>query len=457
MITKPNTLKLTFSNGQRLASIFSGLIRSITIYPPGNPALARPLNDLHTLLVEHLQGVNSLRLGLADEILFVENHLFVNSTPPVEELANLLASRKIDAVIIMQGVEPDELFQLAKLFADRSLSTSELINRLEECRITHIMVISGEDTEERLLHEAGNAYQHALESIRTAFTDIEAHRIPSSERLLAATRQFSEIAAKDPQVVACLAMIKDYDNYTFNHSVNVGVISMALAAHLKLDRQKIEEAGMAGFLHDIGKTMVSKSIINKPGKLSTIEFDAIKKHPEDGVKIIEKMAGLSPRISNAVLGHHLRYNRKGYPEWAQNHELGSLCQIIAIADCFDACTTLRVYQQPMPPSTAINRMQEIAGEFLNPEMVTGFAAMMGKYPPGTVVRLDTNEIALVWKGNLGSPETPQVRVIIDRNGKKIEKPVTEKLEGRKGGTPAIVAVINPLSKGIDVGEYFKQV
>ena len=175
-------------------------------------------------LPAHLQGVNSLRLGLADEILFVEDHLFVTATQPVEELANIFASRKIDAVIIMQGVEPDELFRLAKLFADKTLATRAIIDSLEENGISHIMVISGEDTEERLLHEAGNAYQHALESIRTAFNDIEEHRIPSSERLLAATRQFSDIAAQDPLVVACLAMIKDYDNYTFNHSVNVGVI-----------------------------------------------------------------------------------------------------------------------------------------------------------------------------------------------------------------------------------------
>ena len=318
------------------------------------------------------------------------------------------------------------------------------------------MVISEEDTEERLLHEAGNAYQHALDSIRTAFIDIEEHRIPSSERLLAATRQFSDIAAQDPLVVACLAMIKDYDNYTFNHSVNVGVIAMALAAHLKLDRQSIEEAGMAGFLHDIGKTMVSKAIINKPGKLSAIEFDQIKKHPEDGVKIIEQMAGLSPQIAQAVLKHHLRYNRKGYPEWAQNDELCSLSQVVAIADCFDACTTLRVYQLPMPPATAINRMKELSGEYLNPELVNSFAEMMGKYPPGSVVRLDTNEIALVWNGNITNQEKPRVRVIFDRDGKKVENPVTEKLEERKGGTPAIVAIIDPVTKGIDVGDYFRQ-
>jgi putative nucleotidyltransferase with HDIG domain len=456
MITTPNIQKLTLANAQRLASIFSGLIRSTSLYPPGNPALTRPLNDLHSLITTHLHGVNSLRFGLADEILFVEDHLFVTATQPVEELANILASRKIEAVIIMSGVEAEELFQLAKLFADRTLDTGAIIGSLEEKGITHILVMSEEDTEERLLNEAGNAYQQALESIRTAFTDIEAHRIPSSERLLAATRQFSDIAAQDPLVVACLAMIKDYDNYTFNHSVNVGVIAMALAAHLKLDRQSIEEAGMAGFLHDIGKTMVSKAIINKPGKLSEVEFDQIKKHPEDGVKIIEKMAGLSPRIAEAVLGHHLRYNKKGYPEWAQNLDLCDLSQVIAIADCFDACTTLRTYQQPMPPATAINLMKELAGEFLSPELVNSFSGMMGKYPPGTVVRLDTNEIALVWKGNPANPETPQIRVIIDGNGERVEKPVTEKLEDRKDGIPVIIAIVNPLTKGIEVGEYFRQ-
>ena len=448
--------KLAQADAQRLVSIFSGLIRNSSLYPPGNPALIRPLNELHSMIADYLGGCSSMKIGLSDEILFIEDHLFVTAPQQVEELATHLASRKVEAVIIMQGVEPGELLQLAKLFSDRSLSTAELIDRLEESGITHILVIADQDTEERLLHEAGNAYQSALDSIRTAFVDIEEHRIPSSERLLAATRQFSDIAAQDPQVVACLSMIKDYDNYTFNHSVNVGVISLSLAAHMKLDRQSIEEAGMAGFLHDIGKTMVSKAIINKPGKLSSLEFDEIKKHPEDGVKIIDKMPGLSSQISEAVLGHHLRYNRKGYPEWAQKRELSDLSQLIAIADCFDACTTLRVYQQPMPPANAISRMKELAGEFLNPEMVNAFAAMMGKYPPGTVVRLNTNEIALVWKGNLANPEAPRVRVIIDAHGKRVEKPATEKLEERKGGAPAIVAVIDPVSKGIDVGDFFRQ-
>lgn len=452
----PNTQKLTLANAQRLATIFSGLIRSSTLYPPGNPALTRPLNDLHSMIAGHLQGANSIRLGLADEILFVEDHLFVTAPPPIEELANIFASRKIDAMIITRGVAADELFRLAKYLSDRNLTTQEIISRMEKEGISHLLIISAEDTEERLLHEAGNAYQSALESIRSAFIDIEEHRVPSSERLLAATRQFTDIAVQDPLVVACLAMIKDYDNYTFNHSVNVGVIAMALSAHLKLDRQKIEEAGIAGFLHDIGKTMVSKSIINKPGKLSTVEFNEIKKHPEDGVKIIEKMSGMSKNISEAVLGHHLRYNRKGYPEWAQEMELSNLSQIIAIADCFDACTTLRVYQLPMPPATAINLMKELAGEYLNPEMVKSFAKMMGKYPPGTLVRMETGEIALVWKANPGDPEKPQIRVIIDETGTLVEKPFTEKLEERSAGTAAIVAVINPLAKGIDVGEYFRQ-
>lgn len=448
--------KLSLAIAQRIASIFSGMIRNTSLYPPGNPALTRPLNELHAMIVDYLTDSPSLRIGLSDEILFLEEHLFVTAPQQIEDLASHFASRKVEAVIFLSEVTADELFQLAKLFADRSLSTANLIDNLEDSGITHILVIAQGDNEERLLHEAGNAYQAALESVRSALIDIEANRIPSSEKLLAATRQFSDVAAQDPQIVACLSMIKDYDNYTFNHSVNVGVISLSLAAHMKLDRMKIEEAGMAGFLHDIGKTMVSKAIINKPGKLSTIEFDEIKKHPEDGVKIIKTMHGLSSNIYEAVLGHHLRYNRKGYPEWAKDEELSNLSQIVAIADCFDACTTLRVYQLPMPPAVAIKVMKKLAGEFLNPEMVESFATMMGKYPPGTLIRLDTNEIALVWKGNLGNPETPKVRIIFDRMGNKVEKPVTEKLEERKGGAPAIVAIIDPVTKGIDVGDYFKQ-
>lgn len=456
MTTDSLKQNLTMAVAQRLASIFAGLIRSTTLYPPGNPALTRPLNDLHGMITAYLKGTGSIRIGLSDEILFVEEHLFVTAPAPVEELANIFASRKIDAVIITQGVAAEEIFTLAKLFADRTLSTQDIIATLEENNISHIMVISEEDNEDRLIHEAGNAYQVALESIKTAFSDIEEHRIPSSERLLAATRQFSEIAVQDPLVISSLAMIKDYDNYTFNHSVNVGVISMALTAHLKLDKQTIEIAGMAGFLHDIGKTMVPKSIINKPGKLTAIEFDEIKKHPEDGVKIIDKMAGLSPDIANAVLGHHLRYNKKGYPEWAQDRDVGVMSRIVAIADCFDACTTLRVYQQPMPPATAIGRMKELAGEFLDPDLVKSFAVMMGKYPPGTLVRLNTNEIALVWKSSSINPDAPLVRVIIDSAGVKIAKPVTEKLLERGGGTQTIVGVVDPLAKGIDVGDYFKQ-
>ncbi len=449
--------KISLHNAQRLATIFSGLIRNASLYPPGNPSLTRPLNDLHSLIVEQLQGNStSIRMGISDEILFVEEHLFVTASPSIEELASLFASRQIDAVIILKGVEPEELFQLAMLFADKSLSTGSIITRIEELGILHIMVISEEDAEENLLHEAGNAYNVALVSIRSAFIDIEEHRIPSSERLLAATRQFSDIAAHDPLIVASLSMIKDYDNYTFNHCVNVGVIAMALASHLKLDRLSIEAAGMSGFLHDIGKTMVSKTIINKPGKLSEIEFDAIKKHPEDGVKIIEKMSGIPAKVSDAVLGHHLRYNRKGYPAWAQDLAVGGLSEIIAVADCFDACTTLRVYQKPMPPAVAINRMKELAGEYLHPDIVESFSSMMGKYPPGTLVRLDTNEIALVWMTNIGKPDSPKVRIVFDSEGRKVENPVTEKLEERKGGAPSIVGIVDPISKGIEVGDYFKQ-
>jgi len=109
----------------------------------------------------------------------------------------------------------------------------------------------------------------------------------------------------------------------------------------------------------------------------------------------------------------------------------------------------------MPPAVAINLMKGLAGEYLNPDLVNSFATLMGKYPPGTLVRLNSNEIALVWKGNMGDPEHPQIRVIFDASGNKINAPETEKL-GEKKEREMIVAVIDPLSRGIEVGEYFRQ-
>jgi HD-GYP domain-containing protein (c-di-GMP phosphodiesterase class II) len=298
------------------------------------------------------------------------------------------------------------------------------------------------------------AYNEALGAIRDVFKDIKSGRIPNSDKIITVVTNLASLTVQDPAALLGLSMIKDYDNYTFNHSVNVGVIAMTLGASLSMTRDEVADVGIAGFLHDIGKTRMEKRILNKPGKLSAAEFELMKKHSEDGSKIISEMTGLKPEIAQAVLGHHLRYNRQGYPEWARDIPVGVMAEIIAVADCYDAMTTLRVYQQPLNPKAALDRIRSFAGTHLDDRLVDKFVEIMGLYPVGTLIRLDNNEIAVVFKPNPGNKEAPTVKVIIDATGQRLEVPVVQRLVDDEGPCYAnIVDVVDPLVRNIDVAEF----
>jgi putative nucleotidyltransferase with HDIG domain len=444
---------LTLQGAQRLATLLAGIIRAVTLYPPDNPALTRPLSDLATSLGELLGPAGTLQLGITDGIPFVGDQFMVTPPPAIEELTRRLSAKEIRGISFLAGVEPAEILRLAALLADRGLTGLEAASRLGQENISHIRLsIERSDEDDALLMEAHQAYDDAMTAIRSTFSDLEQLQVPDSSRLIAATKRFVGISMKDPVLLIGLAMIKDYDNYTFTHSMNVGVLAMTLATAIGYDRASIEETGIAGFLHDIGKTKVPKQILNKPGKLTTDEFAEIKKHPEHGVKIIDQMAGIPPRVSQAVLGHHIRYDRQGYPEWASKLPLNPLAHLIAVADCYDASTTLRVYQQPLTPGAALDTLQRLAGTFLDEIMVGRFVTMMGKYPVGTLVRLDNNEIAVVVKPDPTAVDKPTLKVIFNGSGERVETPYLHRLA--ETGERSIVALVDPVSKGINVGCYF---
>jgi hypothetical protein len=165
------------------------------------------------------------------------------------------------------------------------------------------------------------------------------------------------------------------------------------------------------------------------------------------------MDGLAPHISSVVLGHHLHYDRSGYPQWATQLPFNQMIDIVAVADTYDAITTLRVYQHPVNPKRALDEMQKLKGTILNGSIVESFIEMMGDYPVGTLVRLDTNEVALVYRPNPLDGKAPLVRIVIDGEGKRLRVPREQVLIGPDGSRYAeIVAVVDPLLKDIDIGQ-----
>ena len=447
----------------KLISLLSGAIKGMAFYPASHPAIRQPLMELYKILTTALSIEGQISWGLVDGIMFFGDHLFVAPSTAISDLTNRMLEKEVGRIEATSALTFEELESFIKLFSAKGVRFDELSGHMAENGITAIRLVRhGEehfdqnDTEPEgdLDGDHVETYNRALSAIRTICRDIERGRIPNSAPLIKVVDQMVGITMQEPWALLGLTMIKDYDNYTFNHCVNVGVLAMALGASLGMDAISVRDLGISGQLHDIGKTMIPKEILNKPGKLSSDEFDEMKRHPELGSKIIREMEGLAPHISSVVLGHHLHYNRSGYPEWASKLPFNQMIDIIAIADTYDAITTLRVYQHPVNPRTALNEMQKLENTILDGTIVQRFVEMMGNYPVGTLVRLDTNEVAIVYRPNPLDESAPLVRILIDGNGNRLRAPREQALIGPDGSCYArIVTVVDPLLKNIDIGRF----
>jgi HD-GYP domain-containing protein (c-di-GMP phosphodiesterase class II) len=451
------------SSALKLVTLFSGAVKGMAFYPESHPAIRQPLLDLYKILTIALRNKGNVSWGLLEGTMFFEDHLFISPSTAIADLTNRMMEKEISRIIAASPISFDELESFVKLFSVKGVSFDDLLRQMCDVGITNLTLVrQGTESfdqdkdeledEEEIAGDHVETYNRALTAIRTICRDIERGRIPNSAPIIKVVNQMVGITMQEPWALLGLTMIKDYDNYTFNHCVNVGVLAMALGSAMGLDALSITELGIAGQLHDIGKTMIPKDILNKPGKLSSDEFDEMKRHPELGSKIIREMEGLAPHISSIVLGHHLHYNRSGYPEWASKLPFNQLVDIIAIADTYDAITTLRVYQHPVNPRAALNEMQKITNTILNGSIVERFIEMMGNYPVGTLVRLDTNEVAIVYRPNPLEENAPLVRILIDGNGKRLSAPREQTLVNKDGSHYAeIVTVVDPLLKNIDIG------
>jgi putative nucleotidyltransferase with HDIG domain len=262
----------------------------------------------------------------------------------------------------------------------------------------------------------------------------------------------AQLTMTEPHAMLALSMLKDYDNYTFTHSVNVSVIALAIGRACNLTEEQLKTLGLGGLLHDLGKLRIDVGIITKPGRLTDAEFDIIKEHPDFGANIIKEMEDITPEVMEIVLGHHLRYDRSGYPANAACNISSPLVEITAIADAYDAMTTLRSYQRPFTPRKAIARLKEISGTSLHPEFVMHFIDSLGAYPVGSLVRLDNNEIGLVTKVDTADTSQVDLKVIFDPAGILLEEPFMLKLQPNQARR--IVAEVDPHTKGIDVTDFF---
>lgn len=254
-----------------------------------------------------------------------------------------------------------------------------------------------------------------------------------------------------------LTTIRSYDEYTYNHSVNVCILSLAIGQRVGFSKTKLCELGMAALFHDIGKSEIPIEVLNKPTEFSKEEWETMQRHPIFGVKKLMKLKGLdalSARIITGAFEHHLNYDFSGYPKVPYKN-LSLFGKIISIADCYDGLTSSRVYSRvPYPPDKALRFMMQRAGKAYDPILLKLFINCIGIYPIGSLLLLNSKELAVVME-NHREPEkwsTPMVKIISDAAGTEVNGETVDICE--PGAMRVIAEALDPNKYKIDVSRYF---
>lgn len=217
-----------------------------------------------------------------------------------------------------------------------------------------------------------------------------------------------------------MSRIKSRDAYTAEHCLRVAVFTVAFARFLGLPDEDLQVAGLCGLLHDLGKLRIPNRILNKPGPLSAEEMAVMRNHTHFGSELLNSDPALDAIISDVSRHHHERVDGRGYPDRLESWQISRFARIVSIVDAFDAMTSDRCYRDGMPSSDAIRVLYQNRGTQFDADMVEAFIRMVGIYPPGTLVELNTGEVGLIVAVHPGRKLKPRIEILLDANKQAVE-------------------------------------
>jgi putative nucleotidyltransferase with HDIG domain len=302
------------------------------------------------------------------------------------------------------------------------------------------------DKEEEL-ERAARILADSREVVATMFGEARLGGVRDVGEAMAAVDNIAGSVARHPMAMIGLARLKSADDYTFMHSVAVSALMVALARTLGLAEDEVRVAGMAGLLHDVGKAQIPLDVLNKPGSLDDTEWSLMRSHPERGHRILQDSRGASGAVLDAVLHHHEKIDGTGYPHALPAGQIATLARMTAVCDVYDAVTSNRPYKAGWQPTVAIRKMKEWAGGHLDESLFKAFVKTMGIYPVGSLVRLQSNRLAVVIDHDPAQLLQPTVRAFFSLRSNMHIPPVDIAL-GSKSAADRIVGIEDPAAHGL---------
>ena len=432
--------KSNLNNGNLLINYLHTSVKARKLYDSDNEGFQKQINKLMDTFTSLFQNEDVVSLEVYMHCLFfnrVKIKTEFQNYMHTKFIIDALKKRGTEGVFFNSGLTKEELSLFIHLLAHEErphLSFEEFQNQLGIRNIEHIIIhkfsaATKRSAEERLMGIRRQAKRTFFESIYNLhgimFKGKSEQRI-SARRVKRLVQSVADLIAEDESYLIGLTTMKHYDKYILNHSVNVCILSVALGQRVGLEKDSLRELGLAALFHDLGKIPHYSEIHSKNTLTVEKEAELTERHPQYGVEMLMEMKSLGElpvRAMKAILEHHLKYDLSGYPSLSPRVELDLFSRIIAIADHFDTATTPQSSQpHPETPDRVLLDMIEKSGIDFDPFLVKLFVNAVGFYPIGSLVVLDSGELAVVVQthGNQAFLDRPIVKVIADKYGAEMK-------------------------------------
>ena len=425
-------------------------IRGAQLYAPGHPLVTRSVTSLLETLATAHQYTPSVTIGIVGEDLVVGDIPIRDAASTMGELMRRVQQAGIERIVIDRGVQSDEIVRLVEAVSRSELGDqTAALSRLPHIRVGRLQVDEQTDAGVGDIATFRKLYGDAVKVAETLWESTGVEGIPDADAARGMVDSLAQAVAQNRTALLALTALKNYDNYTFTHMVNVSILTMGQARGVGIDGSLLREFGLAALMHDIGKVKTPNEILNKPDKLTEQEYEILKKHTVDGAQILRKTPEMPTLAPVVAFEHHLRADGTGYPS-AQRPQLNLATTLCGIADVYDAMRSQRVYQPAFPTDRILAVLQRNDGKQFDQNLVRRFVQLVGIYPVGNIVRLYNGEIAVVMKAHAPDPYRPCVRILMTADEMPLANPIEVNLwEMAEEQDNAIQAPLDPAEYGID--------